>query len=157
MPSRRELIGLTDSEVQEFLAAQRTLIIVSNGVDGYPHPMPMWFSVDDAGLLYCTTFSKSQKVLNWRRDPRASLLVETGEVYSELKAVLIYANTEVIDDFESVCDGLVLISSRGKKLSKEEQVKARESVAENARKRVLLKFAPERYITWDHSKLNGVY
>ena len=70
MPSRRNNIELSDAEIREFLASRKTLIIVSNGKDGYPHPMPMWFYVDDEGCLYCTTFGKSQKVFNWRRDPK---------------------------------------------------------------------------------------
>ena len=41
---------------------EKTLIIVSNGHNGYPHPMPMWFDRDHDGCLYCTTFGKSQKV-----------------------------------------------------------------------------------------------
>ena len=69
MPSRRELIALSEDEIQQFLEQQKTLIIVSNGRDGYPHPMPMWFYTDPQGCIYCTTFAKAQKVLNWRRDP----------------------------------------------------------------------------------------
>ncbi len=72
MPSRRNNIELSAAEIREFLDSQKTLIIVSNGKDGYPHPMPMWFYVDDEDCLYCTTFGKSQKILNWRRDPKAS-------------------------------------------------------------------------------------
>ena len=64
MPSRREIIQLSNDEIRDYLAAQKTLIIVSNGKDGYPHPMPMWFYADDSGCLYCTTFSKAQKVMN---------------------------------------------------------------------------------------------
>ena len=49
MPSRRNNIELSDAEIRAFLASRKTLIIVSNGKDGYPHPMPMWFYVDDEG------------------------------------------------------------------------------------------------------------
>ena len=50
MPSRRNSIELTDAEIRAFLDSNKTLIIVSNGKDGYPHPMPMWFYVDDEGV-----------------------------------------------------------------------------------------------------------
>ncbi|MAZ45518.1 MAG: hypothetical protein CMD74_02295 [Gammaproteobacteria bacterium] len=157
MPSRRELISLNEKEIQSFLEDSKTLIIVSNGLDGYPHTMPMWFYVDNESFLYCTTFSKSQKVLNWRRDPKACLLVESGETYSKLKAVMIYAKAEIIEEHEAVCDALVNISSRGQKLSEKEYQKAKKAADNNARKRVLLKFLPERYVSWDHSKLDGKY
>ena len=157
MPSRREIIQLSADEIQDFLAEQKTLIIVSNGKDGYPHPVPMWFYVDDAGCLYCTTFSKAQKVLNWRRDPKASLLVESGEEYAELKSVLIYATAEVIDDLDAVCDALVNIGAKGRTLTPQQTEAMRGQVVKTAEKRVLLKFTPQRYVSWDHAKLGGKY
>jgi len=96
MASRREQIQLTPAEIGDFLAAQKTIILVSNGKDGYPHPMPMWFYADDDGVIQCTTFRKSQKVLNLRRDPKAALLVESGEEYAALKGVLIYAQARIV-------------------------------------------------------------
>ena len=157
MPSRRELIQLTDEEIRDYLEAERTLIIVSNGPNGYPHAMPMWFWTDREGCLYCSTFGKSQKVVNWRRDPKATLLVESGEEYAELKGVLIYATTEIIDDPERVVDTLVEVNAGDRELDAEERAKLREAVAPRAHKRVLLKFTPERYVTWDHAKLGGRY
>lgn len=157
MPSRREVIQLSDEEMREYLRQQKTLIIVSNGNNGYPHPVPMWFHVDDAGCLYCTTFRKAQKVLNWQRDPKASLLVESGDEYAELKAVLIYATTEIVDDFDAVCGALVDISTKGREVTREQRDAIRAEVAGTAEKRVLLKFTPERFVSWDHAKLGGRY
>ena len=102
MPSRRKLIELDADEIRDYLDAEKTLIIVGNGHNGYPHPMPMWFAHDPDGSIRCTTFGKSQKVLNWRRDPKATLLVESGVEYAELKGVMIYAHCEVIDDLDAV-------------------------------------------------------
>ncbi len=45
--SRRDQIRLTDDEIADYLRESRTIILVSNGKDGFPHPMPMWFAVDD--------------------------------------------------------------------------------------------------------------
>lgn len=157
MPSRRELIQMTDAERRDYLANAQTLIIVSNGKNGYPHPMPMWFGMDARERLLCSTFGKSQKVRNWRRDPKAALLVESGEVYSELRGVVIYAQTEIVEDVEAVKDILVTINAAGRDLADEERAKLREAVAPNAAKRVALRFTPERYVTWDHRKLGGRY
>lgn len=157
MPSRRTAIEMDEAQRKAYIEDAQTLIIVSNGRNGYPHPMPMWFAVDDDDSLICTTFSKSQKVLNWKRDPKASLLIESGTEYAELQGVVIYAQTEVIEDYDLVVDTLVKINSRGRELSDEQRDKLRESVKGNARKRVGLRFVPERYITWDHKKLGGRY
>jgi nitroimidazol reductase NimA-like FMN-containing flavoprotein (pyridoxamine 5'-phosphate oxidase superfamily) len=157
MPSRREIIQLSDEEIRSFMNEARTLIIVSNGRNGYPHPMPMWFYVDDAGDFYCTTFRKSQKVLNFRRDPRASLLVESGEEYAELKSVLAYAECEVIDDFDTVCDTLVKVNTKGREVDDAEVEQLLGAVSKTAEKRVVLKFTPSEIISWDHAKLGGRY
>ena len=157
MPSRRELIELTETEVVDYLTSQKTLIIVSNGRDGYPHPMPMWFYRDEDGCRYCPTFGKSQKVYNWRRDPKATLLVESGEEYAELKGIVSYATAEIIDNPEVIQDTLVNINAGGRALSEEQRTTLREAISNTAQKRVVLKFTPVRYVTWDHAKLEGRY
>jgi len=157
MSSRRDLIQLSPQEIADFLVEQKTIIIVSNSRDGYPHPMPMWFYADADGCVYCTTFRKSQKVLNFRRDPKASLLVETGEEYAELKSLLIYARTEVIDDLDTVLDTLVKITTKGRTATDGHVQQIRAGARKTAEKRVVLKFHPERYVSWDHAKLGGKY
>lgn len=157
MPSRRKIIELTDSEVDEYLATSHTLIIVSNGRNGFPHPMPMWFYADTERNCYCTTFAKSQKVKNWKRDPRASLLVESGDEYAELKGLVVYAQTEILEDQETVTETLVNINAKGRSLTDEQRERLRQSVGGTASKRVVLKFIPQRFVSWDHSKLGGRY
>ena len=88
--SRRGQIQMSEEEIHGFLEASRTLILCSNGRDGVPHPMPMWYGVDANGDVIMTTFAKSQKVKNLERDARVSLLVEDGEVYGELRGVVLY-------------------------------------------------------------------
>ena len=157
MPSRREIIALSDAEKRDYVDSAKTLIIVSNGRDGFPHPMPMWFYMDEQGNFYCTTFRKSQKVLNFRRDPKASLLVESGEEYAELKSLLVYANCEVIDDFDTVCDTLVKITTKGREVDEAQLEKLLAGVSKTAEKRIVLKFSPVQQVSWDHAKLGGKY
>lgn len=155
--SKRGKIEMDDAEIKNFLDASKTMIIVSNGSNGFAHPMPMWFYVDGAGCLYCTTFRKSQKVANYRRNPKASLLIESGTEYAELKSVLIYAKAEIIDDVEVVLETMVNITSKGLSLNADELNTAAEGVRATAPKRVVIKFTPEKHISWDHSKLGGIY
>ena len=157
MPSRRSLIEMDEAQRKDYINSAQTLIIVSNGKNGYPHPMPMWFGIDDNESLLCTTFGKSQKVVNWRRDPKASLLIESGTQYAELQGVVIYAQTEIIDDPEAVINALMKINSRGRELNESQRAKLRESLQGTAQKRVALRFVPEKYLTWDHTKLGGRY
>ncbi len=157
MASRRDSIKLSPDEIGEYLAHERTLIIVSNGPRGYPHAMPMWFYVDDEGRINATTFTKSQKVLNLRRDPRATMLVESGIEYAELKGVAIEARAEVIEDTELVADTLARISIKHGSGTEADVAQMRKAVSATATKRVLLRFTPEHYVSWDHARLGGRY
>ena len=84
MPSRRDQIKLTDDELAQLLDEERVVVVSSFGPRGWPHSMPLWFTVRD-GEIWVWTFAKSQKVKNLERDPRATLLVEAGEEYTELR------------------------------------------------------------------------
>ena len=46
---------------------------------------------------------------------------------------------------------------RGHTISEEDRAKLSDTVAATADKRVLIRFIPERYVSWDHSKLGGRY
>ncbi|HEX7854154.1 MAG TPA: pyridoxamine 5'-phosphate oxidase family protein [Sphingobium sp.] len=156
MPSRRDLIAMTSEEVRAYLLSQPRMIVVSNGVGGFPHPVPMNFTLDEEGRILITTFARSQKVVNLERDPRASLLVESGEVYEELKSVILYAEAEILRDPEAVRAGHALMAAKAQtqvEQSDGKQAQVRASLA----KRVIIRFTPERVISWDHAKLGAFY
>ena len=158
MPSRRDLIRMSDAELREYLRTSKTMTIVSLGPGGYPHPMPMWYAVDDDGTVRMTTFRKSQKVRNIQRDPRVSLLVESGGGdYSQLRGVAIYGKAQVVDDFEEVMKTLRRVSGVDA-LSDPEAKKGADAVmGKTAAKRVAILIRPERIVSWDHRKLGGGY
>jgi len=156
--SRRDQIRMTEGELRDFLVGAQTIILNSIGPDGVPHPMPMWFGVEDDGAIVMTTFRKSQKVKNLERDPRVSLLVEDGATYPELRGAVLYGRAELIDDGERVLDILSAVARASQPDLGEEAVKAaRSSLLATASKRVGIRIQPERVVSWDHRKLGGVY
>jgi nitroimidazol reductase NimA-like FMN-containing flavoprotein (pyridoxamine 5'-phosphate oxidase superfamily) len=157
--SRRDQIVMTDDEVRRFLESKKTITIVSNGPGGFPHPMPMWFARDPDGSIRMATYRTSQKILNIQRDPRVSLLCESGIEYAELKGVVYYGNAELVDDFELVCDTLLRAGGRGDGLPKDPAAAKpiQEAMRKNAEKRYVIRVKPERIVSWDHSKLGGTY
>jgi len=152
--NKRDAIALSDEERRKYLAAAKTVILVSVGRDGYPHAVPMWFVVDDDGAVSMTTYGRSQKVLNVRRNPRVALLVESGVQYAELKGVLIRGVAEVVDDYDVCVATLVRIQTKhfGALASGVEDV-----MRAQAKKRVVVRIRPERVASWDHRKLGGAY
>ncbi len=155
--SRRGLITMDDAEVDAFLRSNKTMILVSNGHNGHPHPMPMWFGIEDGGTIVMTTFRKSQKVNNIRNDPRVTLLVEAGLEYNELKSVMIYANAEVIDDLTETTNVMLGLAKGRGEVSDAQMEAARANMEKTATKRVVLRMKPTTVVSWDHSKLGGKY
>ena len=155
--SRRAQIRMTDEEVREFLEQTKTLIICSIGKDGVPHPMPMWFGLEEDGAVIMTTFTKSQKILNLKRDPRVTLLAEAGESYPELRGVVIYGNAEIDSEVESVFATLRKVSVRMGTVPDQDSEAIREGLRASAKKRCLIRVEPEKVVSWDHRKLGGVY
>lgn len=155
--SRRDQIRMSDQEIRDFMTEQQTIIINSIGTDGVPHPMPMWFGVEDDGSVVMTTFTKSQKIRNLERDPRCSLLVEDGSEYSKLRGVVIYGKAELIPDTDAVTDILVNVSSRSLAGDDVDRKALRSAVRKTAEKRTGIRVRPEKVISWDHRKLGGVY
>lgn len=156
MPSRRELIKMTAQEIRDYLAARVRVIVATNGPDGMPHPVPLDYGLDDQGRILVTSFRKSQKVKNLQRDPRATLLVESGETYAELKSVIAYADAEIIDDPTAIAEGMQLIRA-SPDLSASLSASMRDQVKASLEKRVLIRFTPFKYVSWDHSKLGAYY
>jgi PPOX class probable F420-dependent enzyme len=157
--SRRDQIRMTEAELATYLAKSQTITICSINKDGTPHPMPMWFGVEPDGAIVMTTFTKSQKIANIQRDPRVSLLVESGgAVYSNLKGVVIYGKAELIRDTERVVDILTRVST---KTLDDPDDKTRDGIRNAVRgtapKRTGIRVRPEKIVSWDHSKLAGVY
>lgn len=156
MPSRRELIRMTPEEIRAYLDEQTRIIVITNGPDGMPHPVPMNYGLDEEGRVLMTTFRKSQKVKNIERDPRATLLVESGEGYSDLKSVIAYTDAEIIDDPDEVAQAMRKIRA-GQKMSGSLSELMSDQVRASIAKRVVLRFTPFRYVSWDHTKLGGYY
>lgn len=154
--SRRDLIRMDEAELAAFLDEQRTVVVATNGQDGWPHLMPLWYTVRD-GELWSWTYARSQKVKNLERDDRVTLQVESGEQYDQLRGVMIKANVRLHRDVETVTAfGLELFARYGGVAEVAPEVE--QMVRAQAPKRVALQFAAATApVTWDHRKLGGIY
>jgi len=154
MASRRDQIKMSEQELRDFLVEQRVVSVATIGPRGRPHLVPLWYVPD--GLELCGwTYAASQKTKNLERDPRATLQIEHGVAYDELRGAMMECDVELEREPDRVADyGVALFTRYG-----EEQLapEVREMVAKQARKRVGLRFIPTRIVTWDHSKLGGGY
>jgi PPOX class probable F420-dependent enzyme len=156
MPSRRDQIKLTDEEQHELIESERIVVVSSLGPRGWPHVMPLWYVPRD-GDVWIWTYAKSQKVKNLERDPRATLLIETGSEYTELRGVQIEAEAELIRDVDLIVDYAKKMTIRYSDGIESVEGDAAAGLRAQAPKRVAIHFHPKRVASWDHGKLGGVY
>ena len=104
MSHQRAAITMSPEEVETYLREGGTAVLVTLGPDGYPDPVGMWYVVDDEGAVWMRSYAASQKVINLARDPRASVLVEDGARYAELRGVQLTGRMELVDDVDGHVD-----------------------------------------------------
>jgi PPOX class probable F420-dependent enzyme len=153
MPSRRDQIAMTADEVRAFVAQRMVMQCATIGPGGRPHMVPLWY-VPEAPDLIGWTYAKSQKARNLDRDPRATVGMEEGVDYDQLRGVTFECDVDLERDPAQVEGyGLKLFERYAGELTEE----IRAMVAAQAQKRIGLRFRPSRTVSWDHRKLGGVY
>jgi hypothetical protein len=158
---------MSDEEVATFLGGRNTLNIASHGPDGNIHLVAMWYGFLDSSNVYSAevgynpgeivieTFGKSQKVMNLRRDPRFTAIVETGDDYPELAGVELVGHVTIFEDVPTVIESCKAVLSRYQDLQKPEDLQFAAEFA--ARKRVCVKLHVDKIVSWDHHKLDVAY
>ena len=165
--SRRDEIVLSTPEQLELLESARVVVVCTHGPRGWPHAMPMWFTLRDPGTeppaagppgeIWIWTYAKSQKVRNLERDRRATLLIETGTEYLELRGVQLEANAEIIREPDRVAEFGRELTVRYSKGIESVDADAAAALEVQAAKRVAIRFEVVRVSSWDHRKLGGSY
>ncbi len=147
---------MTDDEVAAFLDQQRVLNVATIGPTGHPHVVAMWYAMVD-GRPSFWTFGKSQKIVNLRRDPRVTGLVESGDSYNELRGVELVGTGRIVEDFDEIVTIGRTVAAKYQGSEAAESADVLAFLEAQARKRVGVVIDVERTVSWDHTKLGGTY
>ena len=154
MGKKRDQIRMTDDELWKFIEERKSLQVATIGADGAPHLTTLWFAIVDGEIAF-ETFSKSQKIVNLRRDPRIAVLLEDGAKYNELRGVAINGRALLHSDPALVHPYALAVMRRNQPEIPAEQLEAAAKVLASKRTAVVVK--PEKIVSWDHRKLSGGY
>ena len=149
MGNQRKQIVMSDGEITDFVARSRTGTLATVGSDGQPHLVAMWYGIVE-GEIWLETKVKSQKVLNIRRNPRVSFLIEDGMTYDSLRGVSFEGTAEITDDPDMIFRVGVSVWERYNGPYTEE---VRPAVDMMMNKRVAVRILVRRIRSWDHHKL----
>jgi PPOX class probable F420-dependent enzyme len=154
MPKRRDQIRMTEAEVKDFIGDRKSLQVATLNRDGSVHLTTLWFALVEGDIVF-ETFTKSQKIVNLRRDPRIAVLLESGTRYDELRGVSINGRAPLHDDPEVVHPYALAVMRRNQPEIPEESL---DQVARMmAAKRTAVVVKAEKVVSWDHRKLGGSY
>ena len=157
--SRRELIRMTDDEVATFVDARLSLQVGTIERDGSIHLSTLWYAVIGGNVVF-ETYSRSQKIVNLERDDRITVLCEDGTKYEQLRGVMVRGRA--ILHAEDGAGGADEVRRVARAVMRRNEPDIPEEHFEGAvglwaAKRTVVIVEPEKVITWDHSKLGGVY
>lgn len=147
----RDRIHLAPREVEELLDESSKVHVATIGRDGLPHLVPLFFVVR-YGKITFWTHERSQKVVNLRRDPRLTCVVEQGERTEEVRFAQFLGRAEV--------DGSpALVREVGRLLWQryvgDWGIAASQEQGRRGGRRVVVTVHPDRVVTWDHRKLHA--
>ncbi|TEA09703.1 pyridoxamine 5'-phosphate oxidase family protein [Mycobacteroides salmoniphilum] len=147
--NQRSQIVMSDEEITDFINNSRTTTMATIGADGQPHLVAMWYAVID-GELWFETKAKSQKVVNLKRDPRITCLIEDGLTYDTLRGVSIEGQAEIIEDADKLFEVGISVFERYTAPYTEEMKPIVEAMLN---KRIAVRVRSARIRSWDHRKL----
>jgi general stress protein 26 len=155
MASKRSQIMMTDEEVQTFLESERVLNVATLGPTGHPHLVAMWYTMIGGNAVFWT-FSKSQKIVNLRRDSKMTGLVESGDTYDQLRGVELRGRGVIVDDYDEILEigKAVGVKYNGPAVLGDSALPFLEA---QATKRFGVVFEIDHIVSWDHTKLAGSY
>jgi len=144
---------MTDQERIDYLHGRHVLNVATIGADVRVHLVAMWYGFLGDDIAFWT-YGRSQKIVNLRRDPRMTGLVETGDEYSQLMGVELVGRGIIIDD---PAQSQAVGESVWERYTGPVDDAARKAVAAVGAKRVAVRFEVDKFVTWDHNKLGGRY
>lgn len=135
---------LADTLVQELLDARLVGVLSTVERDGSIHAVALWVAQTD-GAIILGTGSRSRKVANLERDPRATLVLHDSRPGFEVCGASLRGRVEIVRGAEAVPlvaqVHLRYVTGEGRRLAEVAEFLDSDDVA--------LRFVPESAFTWD--------
>jgi PPOX class probable F420-dependent enzyme len=147
--NQRAQITMSHDEIVQLIERSRTCTMATVGPTGQPHLVAMWYAVVDQ-QIWIETKVKSQKVVNLRRDPAMTVLIEDGDTYDTLRGVSIEGRGVIVEDADALWEVGVSVFERYTGPYTEAMKPFVEAMLN---KRVAVRVDVDRIRSWDHRKL----
>ncbi len=157
MPLSRKL-ALDDAQIEEIMTSSWNCRIATVGPGSRINVTPMWFGWA-GGRVYI--YGRGQKVVNLRRDPTCTIIVDRNEKFPELQAIMMQGAATVLEDADAEAADPHLGEARVQMGQKYNGGHGHPAVAEppansataRGRNGRWMVFQPDTNVTWDNFKL----
>jgi nitroimidazol reductase NimA-like FMN-containing flavoprotein (pyridoxamine 5'-phosphate oxidase superfamily) len=151
-------LALEQAQIHDILLTEWNMRIATVGPGKRINLTPMWFGWA-GGKIY--THGRGQKVINLRRDPTCTILVDRNEKFPELQGIMMLGTAKVLEDAAAELADPHLAEVRVQMAKKyngghgKPPVDNPQPVASTAAgsTRRWIVFTPESIVTWDNFKL----
>jgi nitroimidazol reductase NimA-like FMN-containing flavoprotein (pyridoxamine 5'-phosphate oxidase superfamily) len=151
-------LGLTAVELDELMTTSRTMRVATIGPGQRINVTPLWFGWA-AGRVYF--YGRGQKIVNLRRSPVCTVVVDRNERYPELQGAMFQGHAMVLENAEQEDADPHLEEVRWLIGTKYAEVQGETPSAERIRYPLTasgrsarwVAFEPSRLVTWDNHKL----
>jgi nitroimidazol reductase NimA-like FMN-containing flavoprotein (pyridoxamine 5'-phosphate oxidase superfamily) len=155
VPIPKEL-ALTPEQLDEMMTTSWNMRIASVGPGTRINLTPLWFGWA-GGNIY--TYCRGQKIVNLRRNPSATILVDRNERFPELQGAMFQGQAVVLEDADAEAADPHLEEVRwqmGRKYAGghgEAAEPTRNAATARGRNWRWVRFEPSRVVTWDNFKI----
>ena len=151
-------LALTDDERDEILSSEWNMRISTVSPSGRINSTPLWYAWHDGHVW---TYCRGQKIVNMRRDPRCTVLVDRNEKFPELQGIMIQGDVTILEDAaaEAAEPGLATVreimgrkyhGGHGRPATGEPTPMAASARGSTGR---WVKITPTHVVTWDNTKI----
>ncbi len=148
---RGRKIAMTPTEVDEFLATERTCRVATVGADGAPHVAPLWF-VWDGSALWLNSIVKSQRWTDLMRDPRVAVVIDAGDDYMELRGVELNGRVESVGEVPRTDTSDPTVADAEQRFGQ----KYSDGAFMPDGRHAWVRITPDKITSWDFRKLAGL-
>lgn len=147
-----QYIPMTRGESWTFVKSHYKMVLCSLDSDGFPHAAPIWFVVID-DKIYFRAQPYKKKIKNIMIRPQVCGVIEDGEIYTELRGVMIRGFAKIVDSdkplrqrvFELLAEKYSSVRNTDKFPKSWQETYGKEH-------RVVVEFKPTSIVSWDNRK-----
>lgn len=92
-------VGMSGSEIEQFLDEHRYLRLATVSENGWPHVVPVAYTrLDSSSNLFLLSHPEQRKCRNIFHNNRVGAVVDDGESYTKLRGVFVHGYASVVTD-----------------------------------------------------------